>query len=120
MGRKFNVCAHSDWGVPIKVSTSLNNAPRCVVRKSVFYPPIELHGHRGGVWREIKCVPLVTDYKQGHTAKILATIAPSGAFVWSSDAFPGRVFDIEMCECSGFMDLVEEGDCYPADKGFDG
>ena len=61
-----------------------------------------------------------SDYKQGHTPKILAAIAPSGAFVWASDAFPGRVSDIEICECSGFMDLVEEGDCYPADKGFDG
>jgi hypothetical protein len=33
-----------------------------VVRKSLLYPPIELHGHRGSAWRVIKCVPLVTDF----------------------------------------------------------
>jgi hypothetical protein len=60
-----------------------------------------------------------SDYKQGHTAKILSTIAPFGAFVWSSDAFPCRISDIEICECFGFMGLVVEGDCYPTDKGFD-
>jgi hypothetical protein len=60
MGRKSNVCAHSNWGVPItKVSTLVDNAPWCGVRKSVFYPPIELYGHRGTVWRVIKCEPLV-------------------------------------------------------------
>jgi hypothetical protein len=62
MGRKSNVCAHNNWGVPIKVLTSVNNAPWCVVRKSVFYPPIELHGHCSSAWRVIKCVPLVTDF----------------------------------------------------------
>jgi hypothetical protein len=61
-GRKSNVCAHNDWGVPIDVLTSMNNAPWCVVRKSLLSPPIELHGHRGSAWRVIKCVPLVTDF----------------------------------------------------------
>jgi hypothetical protein len=49
MGRKSNVCAHNNSGVPIELSTSVNNAPWCVVRKSVFYPPIKLHGHGGSV-----------------------------------------------------------------------
>jgi hypothetical protein len=40
----------------------VNNAPWCAVRKSLFYPPIELHGHRGSAWRVIKYVPLVTDF----------------------------------------------------------
>jgi hypothetical protein len=61
MGRKSNVCDHNNWGVPIMVLTSVNNAPWCVVRKSLLYPPIELHGHRGSAWRVFKCVPLVTD-----------------------------------------------------------
>jgi hypothetical protein len=47
MGRKSNVCAHNNWGVPIEVLTLVNNVPWCVVRKSLLYPPIELHGHRG-------------------------------------------------------------------------
>jgi hypothetical protein len=62
MGRKSNMCARGNWGVPIKASTSANNTPRCVVRKSVFYPSIELHRHRGSAWRVIKCLPLVTDF----------------------------------------------------------
>jgi hypothetical protein len=62
MDRKSNVCAQSNWGVPIDVLTAVNNAPWCVVRKSLLYPPIELHGHRGCAWRVIKCVPLVTDF----------------------------------------------------------
>jgi hypothetical protein len=63
MGRKSNVCAHNNWGVPVvEVLTSVNNAPWCVVPKSLHYPPIELHGHRGSAWRATKCVPLVTDF----------------------------------------------------------
>jgi hypothetical protein len=60
MGRKSNVCAHNNWGVPMKVLTSLSSAAWRLVRKSVFYTPIELHGHRGRAWRVINCLPLVT------------------------------------------------------------
>ena len=60
-----------------------------------------------------------SDYKQRHTVKILACIAPSGSYVWSSDGYPGRISDLEICEASGFFDLLEEGDCLAADKGFD-
>jgi hypothetical protein len=62
MGRKSNVGAHNKWGVPIKVLTLVNNAPWCAVRKSLFYPPSELHGHHGSAWRVIKSVPLVADF----------------------------------------------------------
>jgi hypothetical protein len=55
-GRKSNVGAHSNRSVPIEVLTLVNNAPWCVVRKSLLYPPIELHGHRGCAWRVIRCV----------------------------------------------------------------
>jgi hypothetical protein len=30
--RKFNVCAHNNWGVAIEVSMSVDHAPWCVVR----------------------------------------------------------------------------------------
>jgi hypothetical protein len=53
------VCLHNNWGVSIKVLTLVNNSPWCVVLKYLLYPPIELHGHRGSVWRVIKCVPSV-------------------------------------------------------------
>jgi hypothetical protein len=58
MGRKSNVCALNIWGVLIDELTSVNNAPWCVVQKSLLLPPIELHGHRGNAWWVIKCVPL--------------------------------------------------------------
>jgi hypothetical protein len=44
------------------MSMSVINAPWWVAQKSVFYPPIELHGHRGSVWRVVTCVPLITDF----------------------------------------------------------
>jgi hypothetical protein len=64
MGRKSNVCALNNWGVPtiIMVPMSVNNVPSCLSRKSSFYPQIELNGHRGSVWRVIKCVPQETDF----------------------------------------------------------
>lgn len=61
-----------------------------------------------------------SEYKNGHTIKLLVCIVPAGAYVWSSDGFPGRISDIEICEHSGFYELIEEGDLVAADKGFDG
>jgi hypothetical protein len=61
-GRKSNVCAHNNRSVPIEVLTSVSSAPWCVVRISLLYPSIELHGHCRCAWRVIKCVPLVTDF----------------------------------------------------------
>jgi hypothetical protein len=40
----------SNRGETTKISTSKNNAPWCVVRKSVFFPLTELYGHRGSAW----------------------------------------------------------------------
>jgi hypothetical protein len=54
--------AHNNWGVPVNVLTSVSSAPWCAVRNPLFYPPIELHGHRGSAWRVVKYVPLVTDF----------------------------------------------------------
>ena len=63
---------------------------------------------------------LWSDYKQAHTAKILAGITPTGAFAWSSEAFPGRITDPEICLASGFFDIVLDRDVVGADRGFDG
>ena len=61
-----------------------------------------------------------SDYKHGHTIKLLVCIVPAGAFVWSSDGYPGRISDIEICETSGFYEVIEEGDLIAADNGLDG
>ena len=62
---------------------------------------------------------LWSDYKQAHTAKILAGITPTGAFAWSSEAFPGRITDPEICLASGFFDVILDKDVVGADRGFD-
>jgi hypothetical protein len=57
MGRKSNVCAHKNLGVPMKVLAVV-----CCSKISIL-PPIELRGHHGNAWRVInQCVPLVTDF----------------------------------------------------------
>jgi hypothetical protein len=76
MGRKSNVGAHNNWGVPIKVPMSVSTAPWSEIQKSVFYPPIELHGHSASAWRVIKFVPLVTDFM----GKVYITKADRGVF----------------------------------------
>jgi hypothetical protein len=60
------------------------------------------------------------DQEGTHTAKILAAIAPSGAFVWSSYAFPCCISNIQICEHSGFLALLDTRNCLPPDKGFYG
>ena len=60
-----------------------------------------------------------SEYKQRHTIKVLACICPAGAFVWTSDGFPGRISDLQICEASGFFDIINEGDTLASDKGFD-
>jgi hypothetical protein len=72
MGRKSNVCAHNNWTMPIKVLTSVNNASWCSIRKSLIYPPIELHGHRGSAWRVLKYIPLVTNFMEECTHVVLS------------------------------------------------
>jgi hypothetical protein len=79
MGRKSNVGAHTNWDLPIKVLTSVNNAPWYVARKSVFYPPIELHGHRGSAWRVIKCLPLASNGLHWKRVLYYALIFPSNS-----------------------------------------
>jgi hypothetical protein len=59
-----------------------------------------------------------SQYKHRTTAKVLGGISPAGAFIYASDAYPGRISDKQLTEVSGVMDLLEEGDAVAADKGF--
>lgn len=58
-----------------------------------------------------------SNYKQRYTVKILFVLSPCGKIVFVSEAFPGRITDSDLVRLSGFLDLVEDGDVYAADKG---
>eukprot|EP00951_Prasinocladus_malaysianus_P044807 scaffold584960_cov47-Prasinocladus_malaysianus.AAC.1 len=60
-----------------------------------------------------------SDYKNCHTAKLLAAICPLGAYVGCSEAYPGRISDHELFLASKLCEVIQPGDCIPADKGFD-
>ena len=60
-----------------------------------------------------------SDYKGGHTAKLLAGILPTGAYCGTSQAYPGKISDTEIVSVSHWLDILERGDCVASDKGFD-
>jgi len=62
---------------------------------------------------------LWSEYKQHCTVKFVSAITPAGAALWCSDAFPGRISDTDICQVSGFLDLMQKGDACVADRGFD-
>ena len=57
-------------------------------------------------------------YKKGFTAKVLIGIAPSGFITFKSKVAGGRKSDSQITIESGLIDLLEDGDCVLADKGF--
>ena len=59
-----------------------------------------------------------SEYRGGQTLKALVAILPSGAIVFASDLFPGRISDKEICLQSGFIDQLDPGHCLVVDKGF--
>ena len=59
-----------------------------------------------------------SNYKSHTTAKILIACHPNGACVYCSPVFEGGISDKESVLNSGFMDYIEHGDIYMADRGF--
>ena len=59
-----------------------------------------------------------SNYKHHTTFKFLVGITPSGVISFVSEAWGGRGSDKEITEFSGILDLLQEGDCVMADKGF--
>lgn len=62
---------------------------------------------------------LYSDYKSHDTYKGFICISPNGWVTFVSHLFPGRISDREIMIKSNFLSLVERGDKYLADKGFD-
>lgn len=58
-----------------------------------------------------------SNYKQRYTVKLLFVLSPAGKITFVSDAYPGRITDYDLVRLSGFLELVEPGDRYAADKG---
>ena len=62
---------------------------------------------------------MYSDYKSHDTFKGLICISPSGWITFVSQLYPGRISDKEVVEKSNFCQLIEPGDQYLADKGFE-
>ena len=62
---------------------------------------------------------MYSDYKSHDTFKELVCISPSGWITFVSQLYPGRISDKEIVEKSNFCQLIETGDQYLADKGFE-
>ncbi|XP_062584151.1 uncharacterized protein LOC134279217 [Saccostrea cucullata] len=70
---------------------------------------------------------LYSDYKSSTTLKALIGCDPNGSVIFASELFTGCISDKQICEQSGFYDVLEtlqskgyvkEGDAIMADKGF--
>ena len=59
-----------------------------------------------------------SDYKHHHTAKILLSITPNGAFNFVSKAWGRRTSDVHVTRESRFYDILEQHDKVMADRGF--
>ena len=59
-----------------------------------------------------------SNYKHNNTVKYLIGISPSGAVMFLSSGWGGRVSDKQITIDSGFIDKLAAGDCILADRGF--
>ena len=60
-----------------------------------------------------------SNYKSHNTVKFLIAISPTGAIIFVSKCWGGRVSDKHLTANSGFMDHLMHGDLVLADRGFD-
>ena len=62
---------------------------------------------------------MYSDYKSHDRFKRLICISPSGWITFVSQLYPARISDKEVVEKSNFCQLIELGDQYLSDKGFE-
>ena len=60
-----------------------------------------------------------SDYKSHCTIKILVGISPCGAATFVSDAYPGKISDVEQVRACDYCKRGETGDKFAADRGFE-
>jgi hypothetical protein len=61
---------------------------------------------------------LWSSYKHHSTIKILGDITPQGAWNFVSDAYGGRITDVKLTECSGWLKTLEDYSITLCDRGF--
>ncbi len=61
---------------------------------------------------------MYSSYKNHHTLKFLVGIGPSGAIVYTSEAFEGAISDVDLFKSCGIADYLKPGDLVLADRGF--
>lgn len=61
---------------------------------------------------------MYSQYKKGHTFKVLVGVAPNGAISFISRAYGGRSSDTRITTDCGILAKLESGDVVLADKGF--
>lgn len=77
------------------------------------------------VWQSDAERALWSQYKKAYTAKILVCITPGGAICHVSDAYTGRISDVDLVKESGIVEELErkgfggKGMHVMADRGFD-
>ena len=62
---------------------------------------------------------MYSDCKSHDTFKGLVCISPNGCITFVSQLYSGRISDKENIQRSDFCQLIEQGDQYLADKGFE-
>jgi len=60
-----------------------------------------------------------SNYKSHNTAKFLVAISPTGAIIFVSKCWGGRVSDKHLTSSCGILDKLMHGDLVLADRGFD-
>ena len=60
-----------------------------------------------------------SNYKSHNTVKFLVAISPTGAIIYISKCWGGRVSDKHLTRNCGFLEHIQHGDLVLADRGFD-
>ena len=60
-----------------------------------------------------------SNYKSHNTVKFLVSISPTGAIIYISKCWGGRVSDKHLTRNSGFLEHIQHGDIVLSDRGFD-